>query len=101
MNKVYVVQEQSDKNVLPATLFGDLEFLLPGGAVVLSPGPTIFRLKQRLQHFTEHDYLLLIGDPVAIGLATAIASQVTCGRVKFLRWDRQEHQYIPIEANLA
>lgn len=101
MPKVYVVQEQYDKNVVPAQRYGQLEFLLPQGAVVISTGPSIFRLNQKLQHYTYEDYILPIGDPVAIGLAVAIAARVTDGKVKLLRWDRQERIYIPIDANIA
>jgi len=44
--------------------------------------------------------LLLIGDPLAIGLAVAVASNANRGKVKLLKWDRQERQYYPLSVNL-
>jgi hypothetical protein len=50
--------------------------------------------------FDDQDYLLCIGDPVAIGLATAVAASRNYGRVKLLKWDRQEHRYYVVKANI-
>ena len=97
---VYVVQEVPGINILPANKFGELELLLPPGQITLSAGPTVSRLKKGLKNYTEKDYLLLIGDPAAIGLATAIACEFNRGIVKLLKWDRQERQYYPITGNI-
>ena len=97
---VYVVQEVPKFNVLPARKYGELELMLPPGQITLSAGPTVNRLKHKLRDFTDMDYLLLIGDPLAIGLAVAIASNANRGKARLLKWDRQEKQYYPIEINL-
>tara|TARA_Y100001951_G_scaffold30885_1_gene24147 strand:- start:12 stop:329 length:318 start_codon:yes stop_codon:yes gene_type:complete len=97
---VYVVQEVQKFNVLPAGKYGELSLLLPPGQITLSSGPTINRLRHKLRDFTDMDYLLLIGDPLAIGLAVAIASNANRGKVKLLKWDRQEKQYYPLSVNL-
>ena len=98
---VYVVQEQSNKNILPASVFGDIKALLPPGSqVTFSSGQVCKQLMCDLAKFTDEDYLLLIGDPVAIGIAVAVASHWNQGRVKMLKWDRQERQYYPISINL-
>ena len=71
---VYVVQEVKNRNILSAEKYGDLELLLPEGSqIVLSAGPTVKRLTHKLRNFNDEDYLLLIGDPSAIGIACAIA----------------------------
>ena len=49
-----------------------------------------------LENFTEEDYLLLIGDPVSIGIATHYAAKKT-DVVKFLKWDNREYTYFPVE----
>jgi len=41
-----------------------------------------------------------MGDPIAIGLAVAIAANNNGGRVKMLKWDRRELRYYAIEANI-
>jgi len=97
---VYVVQEVPKFNVLPARKYGELELMLPPGQITLSAGPTVNRLKHKLRDFTDMDYLLLIGDPLAIGLAVAIASNANRGKARLLKWDRQEKQYYPLNVNL-
>ena len=88
---VYVIQEVKGRNILSAKDFGDLELLLPEGSqVVLSSQPTINKLRRKLKNFCDDDYLLLMGDPVAMGIACAIASDVNRGRIQCLKWDRME-----------
>tara|TARA_R100000544_G_scaffold22074_1_gene10969 strand:- start:259 stop:585 length:327 start_codon:yes stop_codon:yes gene_type:complete len=98
---VFVVQEVSGRNILSAEKFGKLELLLPSGSqLVLSTGPTVRRLTKKLVNFNDEDYLLLMGDPSAIGIACAVAASNNRGRFKCLKWDRREFKYYPIEINL-
>jgi hypothetical protein len=98
---VYVVQEVIGRNVLSAEKFGTLELLLPEGSqLVLSTGPTVRRLRYKLRNFNDDDYLLLIGDPSAIGIACAIAATNNRGQFKCLKWDKREYKYYPVEVNL-
>jgi hypothetical protein len=46
--------------------------------------------------YKDGDFILLTGDPVAIGLACAIASFNNGGRYTALKWDRREMLYIPV-----
>tara|TARA_Y100001973_G_scaffold87374_1_gene131255 strand:- start:181 stop:588 length:408 start_codon:yes stop_codon:yes gene_type:complete len=99
--KVFVVQEVSGRNILSAEKYGELELLLPNNSqIVLSSGPTVRRLSQKLKNFSDDDYLLLMGDPSAIGIACAIASSNNRGRFKCLKWDKREFRYYPVEINL-
>ena len=98
---VYVVQEVKSRNVLSAEKFGALELLLPEGSqIVLSAGATVRRLRHKLRNFNDDDYLLLIGDPSAIGIACAIAATNNRGQFKCLKWDKREFKYYPVEVNL-
>jgi len=98
---VYVVQEVKSRNILSAEKFGTLELLLPEGSqLVLSTGPTVRRLRYRLRNFNDDDYLLLIGDPSAIGIACAVAATNNRGQFKCLKWDKREYKYYPVEVNL-
>jgi len=98
---VFIVQEVKSRNVLSAEKFGNLELLLPEGAqIVLSAGPTVKRLTYKLRNFNDDDYLLLIGDPSAIGIACAIAATQNRGQFKCLKWDKREYKYYPVEVNL-
>tara|TARA_R100000656_G_scaffold114221_1_gene86604 strand:- start:64 stop:384 length:321 start_codon:yes stop_codon:yes gene_type:complete len=97
---VFVVQEVHNKNLLPAKKFGSLRLMLPPGNIVLSAVPTVKRLWKALNSYTNKDYILLMGDPIAIALAGSIAAELNSGRVNYLKWDRQENQYIPLETNI-
>ncbi|WP_321471056.1 hypothetical protein [uncultured Paludibaculum sp.] len=97
---VYVVQEVQGRNIIAGQQYGSMTVLLPPGDVVLSSGPTMRKLQAVLRHFNDDDYLLLMGDPVAIGMACAAASEANQGRFKVLKWDRQNHVYYPVAVDL-
>jgi hypothetical protein len=105
---VYVIQEipgtQAGKpkiNIMGASEYGTFKFLLPElSQIIFSPGPLIFKLRKSLKEFTTEDYLLLTGDPAIIGVACSIVSDMTNGKYKLLKWDKQERKYYPIEINL-
>jgi hypothetical protein len=98
---VYVVQDSPKFNLLPAAEFGDLQTLLPPGQVMMATAPTIRILRDKLRNFSDSDYLLAIGDPIAIGISVAIAAGFNRGVIKMLKWDRQEHRYYAIEADFT
>lgn len=101
MGKVYVVQESPGKNILGAADFGTPEILLSSDRqVIFSPGPVVFELRNRLQRFSDDDYILPIGDPAAIAITCMVAAENNLGRVKLLKWDRQESRYYPLQVDL-
>ena len=98
---VYVVQEVSGRNIASARQYGDFEVLLPPQTnIMLSSAPSVRRMKRILQDYKEGDYLLLIGDPAAIGVACSIAAFNNRGRYSILKWDRQEGVYYPVDIDL-
>ena len=105
---VYVLQELPGTkagapkiNIIGAQKYGNFKFVLPEfSQMIFSPGPLIFKLRQGLKNFNNKDYLLLTGDPAIIGVACSIVSDITGGKYKILKWDKQERQYYPIEINL-
>ena len=99
---VYVVQEVQGRDILGAMKFGKLKLLLPDNAqIVLSAQPTVRKLNAALKGFSDDDYLLLMGDPVAMALAASIAARHNQGRVKFLKWDRFERMYFAVETDVS
>jgi hypothetical protein len=97
---VYVVQEQQGKNILPALKYGEISVLLPPGLQIgFSAGQIVQQINAKLSNFSDADYLLLIGDPVAIGVSVAVAGKWNQGKVKMLKWDKQEHMYYPVSIN--
>jgi len=105
---VFVIQEIAGTrhgvpkiNIMGAQKYGEFVFCLPEmSQIIFSPGPLIFRLREKLKSYKEIDYLLLTGDPAIIGVACSIVSDITNGKYKLLKWDKQERRYYPIEINL-
>jgi hypothetical protein len=86
MTKVYLTQEiPTDRetgkpkyNVMGASKYGEIKTLLPMySQMILSPGPL-----------------------ATIGVICSVVSDMTNGKFKFLKWDRQEKTYYPIEIDL-
>jgi hypothetical protein len=107
-NLVYVVQNipgtregRPKINIIGASEFGELKVLLPETSqIILSPGPLVFKLRKLLKNYNSNDFLLLTGDPAIIGVACSIVSDITNGKYKLLKWDKQERRYYPIQINL-
>ena len=105
---VYVVQEIAGTrdgrpkfNIMGAAEYGKLKFLLDERSqMIFSPGPLIFKLRKALATYRAKDYLLLTGDPAIIGVACSIVSDITNGKYKLLKWDKQERKYYSIEIDL-
>jgi hypothetical protein len=98
---VYVVQEVQGRNLASARQFGEFKVLLPANAqIMLSASPSVRRMKTILHGFKDGDYLLLIGDPAAIGVACSIAAFINNGKYGILKWDRQERLYYPVDINI-
>ena len=110
-SRVFVIQEIAGTkagnpkiNIMGASSYsssGKFNFLLPEfSQIIFSPGPLVYKLRQGLKDYTSNDYLLLTGDPAIIGVACSIVSDITNGKYKLLKWDKQERKYYPIEINL-
>ena len=105
---VYVLQEIAGTrygnpkiNIVGAAEYGEIKFLLPElSQIMWSPGPLIYKLRSLLKNYTPNDSLLLVGDPAIIGVACSIVSDITNGKYKLIKWDKQERRYYPIEINL-
>ena len=88
-------------NIMGAADYGKFKFLLPElSLIIFSPGPLIFKLRKELANYKKQDYLLLTGDPAIIGVACSIVSDITNGKYKLLKWDKQERKYYIIEIDL-
>lgn len=99
-SRVFVVQE-TDLNLVRATKFGELIPLLPGRLnITMSPAPVIRELKQKLKDFGDQDYILPLGDPIAIGLAFTIAMQLNRGKFRALKWDKINNSYYVVSCNI-
>ena len=103
--RVFVVQQPSvfDRqkghfvpkyDLSPATKYGRLVFLIGPGNIYRDRLQQAQKQIQEVMHdYSAADYILAVGDPVAIALAVIAASQKTGGVVNLLKWDRLNTSY--------
>lgn len=87
-------------DLTPASVYGELEVLINRNNIGIAAQPVVAELRHRLRDYSDEDYILAVGDPVAIGLAISVASDANRGRVNVLKWDRQTRKYISLNANI-
>jgi len=81
--------------------YGELRFLLSPKASPFNPESVLRELRVKLDQYKTEDYLLLVGNPVLIGFAVALAARATQGgQVNVLQWSGRHQEYIPISALL-
>jgi len=99
---IYVTQEQRGKNISPALKYGDkIVSCLPQDHQLYSSRPeTGDMIRKALHHIAPEDYVLLIGDPIIIGMTMAIASEFLNGTVEVLKWDAQTRTYVPVTVEI-
>lgn len=108
MNKVFVPQMPSrfdtsirawvpTVNMEPAKAYGELVVMLPPEANRLNIAPLVDMLKDKMQHFSETDYVVAVGDPSLLAAACCIAARRCGGLVRMLKWDRNAVDYIAVE----
>ncbi len=99
---VFIVQELAGKNMNGLLEFGSVECLLEAQheLTMLNTRRIIDLIRFKLQKMEPGDYLVPTGNPVSIGIAFAVASEVTGGRFKALKWDGQEARYFVADINL-
>jgi len=93
-SKVYVLQHPSRQNVpldiSDAARYGNLQrpVFPPTYNAILDATDVVRKLEQALYDYEEGDYIIAIGDPAIIGVATAIAARNSGGVVNLLKWNR-------------
>ncbi len=101
MSRVFVIQNPSVRrkgewvskyDLGDAYRFGTLDILLPPGNIPNVPEARE-HVKAKLDTYTLDDFILAVGDPVAISLVSMMASRSTGGAVKLLKWDPRGRFY--------
>lgn len=80
-------------NLDSAKKFGDLEIMLPPDGGRLAPNIIAQIIAKRMQEITPQDWLLAIGDPLAIGVMMIHAAHQLNGELHILRWDKRSGYY--------
>lgn len=99
---VYVVQVPTRRengawiptvDLSSVTDHGRMEVLLPSGMNYVESSAVLAQLRPKLDGFDEeNDYLLPVGDPVAMAAAAALLG-ARCKRFRMLKWDRIHKRY--------
>ena len=97
---VYVVQEVPKFNITVAQKYGNLEIILPPGNMSFSTEATLKKAADKLSSFTKDDYLLMIGDPIAMAICFTVALSKADGNLNVLKWDRQTNSYNVVNINI-
>lgn len=98
--RVFVPQERSEFDLTPALEYGELVVLNHGGDVYHDATGMIREMRQKLQDITPEAFIMMIGDPIAIGAAVATAASILGGNVKCLKWSRRNRRYLVIDMRL-
>ena len=104
MSRVFLVQRPVFKDhgtgrwvdkydLSPAEEHGPIVEVMPAGNIPRDVGSMMRMVQERLADFTQDDHLCAVGDPVAIAIATLVASQRTGGPVSLLKWDKRAGRY--------
>lgn len=81
---------------------GQMVRLLPSGNIFRhQTEATLKLLAENLSAFTESDFILALGDPIAISAAVMIASKITGGKVKILKFDKPTQKYVPFDLDIS
>lgn len=99
MPKVFVTQD-TNHNLTPALKYGEVIMLSfkdhPLWDLTLGR-QAVLGMKKLLEDYDPtQDYILPLGDPLAIGITFALVA-IKHGRVRVLKFDRQNFSYIPLE----
>jgi len=87
----------------PASIHGKLIYLLGPGNIFknrIEQATRQIRDVMAQHDFAEDDFILAIGDPVAIAAAAMIAGNRTNGRIRILKWDRITNGYEPFDVGV-
>lgn len=99
MARVFVIRDDGSRNISSALKWGKIiplanaDFPCFGGG-----GRLISHIANLLYDFTEEDYILLIGDPILIGITFLYAAKaIGVGIITCLKWDRQSGSYFKVK----
>lgn len=100
-SRVYVVEAMPKYDLSPALKFGSIEFLLQHREVnPFNTAGMVAKMRGVIKQFNDDDFILPIGDPVAIGVACALASEHNAGRFLILKWDKRDKVYFPLAVDV-
>lgn len=87
-------------DLTPALAYGQLEVVFQARFMDIIPQPMVADARYRMRNFTDDDFLLAIGDPVAIAISAAVAAEINNGKFRCLKWDKRTARYIEFAVDI-
>lgn len=110
MSIVYAVQSPQQRvagrivpkyDLSPAETYGSIQELLSPTAKPFNPKPIIDELYNKLENFSDEDFIICIGNPILLSMAVTIAADINEGRVNLLQWHGLKSEYVPVQIDLG
>lgn len=93
---VYVVTEDRSRDISDALRFGNIRGVFPPNSnSAIDVRHDVETAENNLAGFMPHDWLLLMGDPVLMGICCTIVARNLKGKIPVLKWSRLERKYVP------
>lgn len=99
-SKVFVVQDRPQLDMSTAERYGLLIKVFPEKDQLYDPHAAAQRILKWMPNYTERDYILAVGHPVAIAAVTAAAARMNGGRFKLLVWHPDDREYYAVQWDL-
>lgn len=112
MPKVFVVHQPAVRDrftsnmrpqhdLSPALRYGQIIDVLPPGSISQDTTVLTSQIEERFreENFREGDYIIAMGDPVAIVAGALVAARMV-STVRLLKWDRRMRGYLPCTINI-
>lgn len=112
MANVYLVQQPTRydhdagrrvnvHDISSASVFGEITSpLFPHFGASYLTQHDVHEVRKLLKDYSDDDCILALGDPAAIGLSIALASEINRGKFNVLRWDRNRSEYIKLSFDI-
>lgn len=83
-----------------ASSFGPIEYILGPTDDLFDSESFLGKMHSSLSGFSDDDLLLLIGNPVFIGVSVAIAAYYNGGSIRVLQWSAKNEAYYEIKMKI-
>jgi predicted P-loop ATPase len=105
MSKVFITQEQTKLNYLPAEKFGEIVFITCDEFSPVSGSLSNVNLTKHiwdtLMDFDpEEDYIVFSGSPTVAAAVFSIIGKMDFDAFRVLRWSNRDSMYTPITLNI-
>ncbi len=97
---VWVTYDDKRKDFSKAEQFGELKDVFSSLGRHYNGGHLIEHARHVLGKSLPGDYLLVVGDPVLVGICI-VAMLENDEEINVLRWDRELFQYVPLTLNFS